>query len=193
MTTLSLSTPKITQTPVSSLPTFPLSAFSTTTVKPALGASFTYLSDISLLVQKSTDVFVMDAYERKMMTNIKRGKEVQEVTQDDIANREGHESRMVVEVIKNRTGVSCNPAQFQCHAHSLWLCQPSATWVMFHTVCRLGPPRLHNLHFRLTCTVAYRMGSSYTMSQPLEVDDLTLPWSDQARWQSILGSVGRLA
>lgn len=137
MTGLSLSTPKITQTPVSSLPTFPLSAFSTTTVKPALGASFTYLSDISLLIQKSTDVFVMDAYERKMMANIKRGTDVQEATQEDMANREGQESRMVVEVIKNRTGVSCHPAQSQCHAHLLCLCQPSATWVMFHTVCRL--------------------------------------------------------
>ncbi|KAJ9115635.1 hypothetical protein QFC20_000962 [Naganishia adeliensis] len=104
----------ITQTPVSSLPTFPLSAFSTTTVKPPLGASFTYLSDISLLIQKSTDVFVMDAYERKMMANTKGVRNGQGATVEDMTNREGQESRMLVEIVKNRTG-------------------PSATWVMFHT------------------------------------------------------------
>ncbi|KAI5454627.1 hypothetical protein NCC49_003520 [Naganishia albida] len=105
----------IAQSPVSSLPTFPLSAFSTTTVKPPLGASFTYFSDISLLIQKSTDVFVMDAYERKMMTNVKGGTDgLVGEREDESVSREGQESRMVVEVIKNRSG-------------------PSATWVMFHT------------------------------------------------------------
>jgi hypothetical protein len=54
---------QIAQIPVAALPTFPASAFSTTNIKPPLGASFTYFSDISLLVQKSTDVFVMDVHD----------------------------------------------------------------------------------------------------------------------------------
>jgi hypothetical protein len=98
---------QITQTPVASLPTFPLSAFSTTTVKPPLGASFTYFSDISLLIQKSTDVFVMDAYERKMMSNTRDEREGQPgQTEGEPMRRDGQESRMVVEIIKNRIGAS---------------------------------------------------------------------------------------
>ena len=94
---------KVTQTPVTALPTFPLSAFSTTTVKPPLGTSFTYFPDISLLLQKSTDVFVMDSYERKMM-----GTRATKTTTGDLLERIGadQESRIVVEVIKNRSGVS---------------------------------------------------------------------------------------
>lgn len=48
----------------------------------------------------------MDAYERKMTANTKGGKNGQGATVEDMTNREGQESRMLVEVVKNRTGVS---------------------------------------------------------------------------------------
>ncbi|KAJ9125165.1 hypothetical protein QFC22_000119 [Naganishia vaughanmartiniae] len=92
----------IAQTPVSALPTFPASAFSTTNLKPPLGASFTYFPDISLLLQKSTDVFVMDVHERRMTAGARAAGQNGSTGGSD----EGNDSRVVVEVIKNRTGAS---------------------------------------------------------------------------------------
>lgn len=59
------------------------SVFSTTSVKPALGLSFTYTSDVTLLLQRTGEVFDQDDRERK-----------------DGAGRS------VVEVLKNKFGVS---------------------------------------------------------------------------------------
>lgn len=59
------------------------SAFSATTCKPSLGAGFAYISDVQLLVQSTAQVFVLDENEK----------------------REGA-GRSVVEVLKNRFGVS---------------------------------------------------------------------------------------
>lgn len=58
------------------------SVFSTTTVKPSLGTGFTYTSDVTLLLQKTGEVFDSDENEKR--------------------NGQG---RSVVEVLKNRTGV----------------------------------------------------------------------------------------
>lgn len=92
---------QIAQIPVAALPTFPASAFSTTNIKPPLGASFTYFPDISLLVQKSTDVFVMDVHERRMMADAPAAGQYGTTGKRE----EWNDSRVVVEVIKNRTGV----------------------------------------------------------------------------------------
>jgi len=76
----------------SSVPTNPLSTFSTTTVKPALGTAFTFGSDISLLVQESGRLFGM----------------VDEEERERIRKRPG--LRGVVEVLKSRVGVSVTNA-----------------------------------------------------------------------------------
>jgi len=72
----------------SSLPTNPLSTFSTTTVKPALGTAFTFCSDISLLVQESGRLFGM----------------IDEEERERIRKQPG--LRGVVEVLKSRVSVS---------------------------------------------------------------------------------------
>lgn len=51
--------------PASCVPTNPLSAFSTTTVKPGLGASFAFATDVELLLQDTGRVFgLVDEGER---------------------------------------------------------------------------------------------------------------------------------
>lgn len=63
----------------------------------------------------------MDAYERKMMTNVKGGTDgLVGEREDESVSREGQESRMVVEVIKNRSGVSPSQDQTLGHAHFLF-------------------------------------------------------------------------
>lgn len=77
----------------SSVPVNPLSAFSTTTVKPSLGREFTYTSDIELLLQDTGKVFgLADENER---------------------NRAGSAPglRVLVEVVKSRVGVSEQSSQ----------------------------------------------------------------------------------
>ncbi|WRT63960.1 uncharacterized protein IL334_000887 [Kwoniella shivajii] len=55
---------------VSSQPTNPLSAFNRTDIKPALGASFTFTTDITLLIQETGRVFgLADAEERERIRN----------------------------------------------------------------------------------------------------------------------------
>jgi len=61
------------------------SIFSTTTVKPSLGIGFTYTADVTLLLQTTAEVFESDPKEN---------------------NGRGGSGRTVVEVLKNRMGVS---------------------------------------------------------------------------------------
>jgi hypothetical protein len=72
------------------LPTNPNSAFSTTSIKPALGSSFTFFVDITLLLQDSSKVFPMDEGERERARSKDGG------------------MRGVAEVLKNRFGVNQN-------------------------------------------------------------------------------------
>jgi DNA repair protein RAD51 len=67
-----------------------MSTFTATDVKPALGTDFTYFSDISLLVQSTGKVFG----------------EIDEGERDRQFGAPG--LRGVVEVLKNRVGVSCS-------------------------------------------------------------------------------------
>ncbi|ORY20950.1 hypothetical protein BCR39DRAFT_554407 [Naematelia encephala] len=56
----------LTNAVTSSVPTNPLSVFSATTIKPALGMTFTYYCDISLLVQETGKIFgTVDEQERE--------------------------------------------------------------------------------------------------------------------------------
>ena len=79
---------QITNSTTSSVPTNPLSNFSSTTIKPALGTAFTYHSDISLLVQETGKVFGL----------------VDEVERERVRTAPG--LRGVVEVLKSRVSVS---------------------------------------------------------------------------------------
>jgi hypothetical protein len=58
------------------------SIFSTTSLKPSLGIGFTYTSDVTMLVQRTQEVFTLDQREQE------RGA-----------------GRRVVEVLKNKLGV----------------------------------------------------------------------------------------
>lgn len=79
---------QITTSAVSSLPSNPLSGFSATTTKPALGTAFTYHTDVSLFVQETGKVFGMvDEGERER-------------------TRTGLGLRGLVEVLKSRISVS---------------------------------------------------------------------------------------
>lgn len=78
---------QITNSTASSVPTNRSSQFSNTTIKPSLGTSFTYFSDISLLVQETGKVFGMgDIVERDRI-------------------RSGPGLRGLVEVLKSRASV----------------------------------------------------------------------------------------
>jgi DNA repair protein RAD51 len=70
-----------------SVPTNPLSRFSATSIKPALGSSFTFTSDISLLIQETGKLFGM----------------VDEGERERIRTAPG--LRAVVEVLKSRVSV----------------------------------------------------------------------------------------
>jgi hypothetical protein len=61
------------------------SIFSMTTVKPSLGIGFTYTADVTLLLQTTAEVFESDPKEN---------------------NGRGGSGRTVIEVLKNRMGVS---------------------------------------------------------------------------------------
>ncbi len=78
---------KVTNATASSVPTNPLSTFSTTTVKPALGTAFTFCTDVSLLVQETGRLFGM----------------VDEEERERVRKRPG--LRGVVEVLKSRVSV----------------------------------------------------------------------------------------
>ncbi|ORX34218.1 hypothetical protein BD324DRAFT_637144 [Kockovaella imperatae] len=91
----------ITNSTASALPFNPLSNFSVTTLKPALGTAFTYHSDISLLVQETGKIFGMiDPDERDRV-------------------RAAPGLRGVVEVIKSRVTPSGSWAVFETNGVSL--------------------------------------------------------------------------
>lgn len=77
----------VTNSPASSVPTNPLSVFSTTTIKPSLGVSFAFETDIELLLQDTGRVFGFDQTERDR-ASLARG------------------CRVVAEVLKSRVSVS---------------------------------------------------------------------------------------
>lgn len=81
-------TDKVTNDTVSSNQSSAHSLFSSTTVKPALGASFQFFADITLLLQDTARVFgLIDAEERERRARAPGG-------------------RTVVEVVKSRVGKS---------------------------------------------------------------------------------------
>lgn len=90
----------------SSIPTNALSAFSTTSVKPALGVTLTFTVDVELLLQDTGRVFgLADEGERE---------------------RAGSAPglRVLVEVLKSRSSVSCS------HSNTNWcsLPEPGVWW-----------------------------------------------------------------
>lgn len=54
---------QVLNTAVSSLPHYPLSSFARTTLKPALGLSFAYMTDGTLWLSRAEDVFEQDPFE----------------------------------------------------------------------------------------------------------------------------------
>ncbi len=73
---------QLTSHPVPCLPANISSAFTTTTIKPALGTSYAQFPDTTLLIQRTRDVFVVDEGETSS-------------------------ERRVVEVLKRKDGASC--------------------------------------------------------------------------------------
>ncbi|CAD6586258.1 MAG: hypothetical protein TREMPRED_004378, partial [Tremellales sp. Tagirdzhanova-0007] len=99
----------VTNSTASSLPTNPLSTFSATTIKPALGLAFTFCADISLLVQESGRLFGL----------------VDEEERERVRKRPG--LRGVVEVVKTRIATGGKWAVFETDGTRLYDVAPPPT------------------------------------------------------------------